>query len=412
VSRCSRLDFRIDEGSSSCLAAPHLLRARHARPLPLLRGFFFRFATPYSHLRLREDCGLPVLGPCLPLRFPRRPLMSITRDPTAHQLGRGLSSPNGNSVMRCTPPLCTSLPCIDLPPSSVVGHALASALPCLSCALLCSAVHALLHPRARICHTLADSLCPRFNSCSPNAREPAPSARLKPSASLLRSAHARHPRARNFPAHHRQLLLLAPSPRAAPRRSLSLCRGPRLRSSLPGRTPLGPDRALPLSCALAAPASPTPRVCLAPGPSHRHAWARQLAPLAALARPLPLAWAAAQSRTAAAPCAYRAAERWPAPAPVHRAEPGRRRACAWCCRLLPSRAPPTSAPPRRPCAGLRLPPSAPSAARARSRACCRQRLLPCCLLGPAEERARETDKDWGGRERCRRWGRKARCQKR
>jgi hypothetical protein len=41
--------------------------------------------------------------------------------------------------------------------------ALASALPCLSCALLCSAAHALLHPRARICHTLADSLCPCSN---------------------------------------------------------------------------------------------------------------------------------------------------------------------------------------------------------------------------------------------------------
>jgi hypothetical protein len=138
VSRCSRLDFRIDEGSSSCLAAPHLLRARHARPLPSLRGFSFRFATPYSHLRLREDCGLPVLGPCLPLHFPRRPLMSLTHDPPAHQLGRGLSSPSGNTIMRCTPPLCTSLPCIVLPPSFVVGHALASALPCLSCALLCS----------------------------------------------------------------------------------------------------------------------------------------------------------------------------------------------------------------------------------------------------------------------------------
>jgi hypothetical protein len=138
VSRCSRLDFRMDEGSSSCLAAPHFLRARHARPLPSLRGFSFRFATPYSLLRLREDCGLPVLGPCLPLRFPRRPLMSITRDPPVHQLGRGLSSPSGNIVMRCTPLLCTSLPCIALPLSSVVGHALASALPCLSCALLCS----------------------------------------------------------------------------------------------------------------------------------------------------------------------------------------------------------------------------------------------------------------------------------
>jgi hypothetical protein len=81
----------------------------------------------------------------------------------AHQLGRGLSSPNENTATRCTPPPCTSLPCIDLPPSSVVGHALVSALPCLSCALLYSAAHTLLHPRARICHTLADFLCPRFN---------------------------------------------------------------------------------------------------------------------------------------------------------------------------------------------------------------------------------------------------------
>jgi hypothetical protein len=60
------------EGSSSCLAAPHLLRAHHARPLPSLRGFSFRFATPYSHLRLREDRGLLALGPCLPLPSPRQ----------------------------------------------------------------------------------------------------------------------------------------------------------------------------------------------------------------------------------------------------------------------------------------------------------------------------------------------------
>jgi hypothetical protein len=53
--------------------------------------------------------------------------MSITRDPPAHQLGRGLSSPSGNTVMRCTPPLCTLLPCIALSP--VAGPALASALP-------------------------------------------------------------------------------------------------------------------------------------------------------------------------------------------------------------------------------------------------------------------------------------------
>jgi hypothetical protein len=58
--------------------------------------------------------------------------------PSCTVLGRGLSSPCGNTVMLCTPPLCSSLPCIALPSSSVVGHAFASALPCLSCALLCS----------------------------------------------------------------------------------------------------------------------------------------------------------------------------------------------------------------------------------------------------------------------------------
>jgi hypothetical protein len=126
---------RIDEGSSSCLAAPHLLRARHARPLPLLHGFSFRFALPYSYLRLREDGGLPILGLCLPLWFPRRPQMSITRDPPAHQLGRSLSSPSGNTAMRCTPPPCMSLPCLSMlciaPP--VAELTLASALPHRMC---------------------------------------------------------------------------------------------------------------------------------------------------------------------------------------------------------------------------------------------------------------------------------------
>jgi hypothetical protein len=39
-------DLRRGGGSSSCLAAPHLLRARHARPPPSLRSFSFRFAAP------------------------------------------------------------------------------------------------------------------------------------------------------------------------------------------------------------------------------------------------------------------------------------------------------------------------------------------------------------------------------
>jgi hypothetical protein len=135
--------FRIRRAITAAFVSPLLLPTRHATlPPPPSR-------RPWS------TCIRAV---------PSVALSSTASDQCiAHQLGRGLSSPSGNSVMRCTPPLCTLLPCIDLPPSSVVGHALASALPCLSFALLCSAAHALLHPRARICHTLADSLCPRFN---------------------------------------------------------------------------------------------------------------------------------------------------------------------------------------------------------------------------------------------------------
>jgi hypothetical protein len=57
ASRCSRLDFRIDEGSSSCLAAPQLLQARHARPLPSLHGFLL------SGLQ-RPSRTAPMLSPC------------------------------------------------------------------------------------------------------------------------------------------------------------------------------------------------------------------------------------------------------------------------------------------------------------------------------------------------------------
>jgi hypothetical protein len=88
-----------------------------------------------------------------------------------------------------SPPLgscsCAHMP---TPPASV---------PCLSCALLCSAAHALLHPRTRICHTLADSLCPRSNQAALHRRFP-------PSASLPRpSTRARATWAYSCP--HRQL---------------------------------------------------------------------------------------------------------------------------------------------------------------------------------------------------------------
>jgi hypothetical protein len=81
-------------------------------------------------------------------------------------------------------------------------------------------------------------------SCSPNAREPVPSARLKPSASLLRSAHARRP----------QLCMSAASPTPASR--LLLAPWLRLRGLHP-RAPL--PRALPTP-APPAPASRSLRV--------------------------------------------------------------------------------------------------------------------------------------------------------
>jgi hypothetical protein len=51
--------------------------------------------------------------------------------PSCTQLGRGLSSPSGNTAMRCTLPLCMSLLCSSMlciapPPSSVAGPALRS----------------------------------------------------------------------------------------------------------------------------------------------------------------------------------------------------------------------------------------------------------------------------------------------
>jgi hypothetical protein len=124
-----------------------LLRARHAQPSPSLRSFSFQFATPYPHLRFREDHGLPVLGPCLLLPSPRRPPMFTTRDSTAPLGG---SAPNRRAAAPPAPhatflytnsvaasPPCTSSPymsslCIAPPPSSVAGPALAPTLPCRS----------------------------------------------------------------------------------------------------------------------------------------------------------------------------------------------------------------------------------------------------------------------------------------
>jgi hypothetical protein len=97
-----------------------------------------------------------------------------------------------------SPSLAASLPRIHAPAPTLLRRARAtrSVRPHHQPSLLSAPL-----PNRRTISTVL-----RSSSCSPNAREPAPSARLKPSASFLRSAHARHPRAHNFPAQRRQLL--------------------------------------------------------------------------------------------------------------------------------------------------------------------------------------------------------------
>jgi hypothetical protein len=103
ASRCSRLDFRINGGSSSCLVAPHLLRVRHARLLPSLRNSSF--------LTRRAINASP------PPRGPRE--LAVCGSSELIAFSRHLH----------TSSLYTSSPCMVflLPP--VVGPALASALP-------------------------------------------------------------------------------------------------------------------------------------------------------------------------------------------------------------------------------------------------------------------------------------------
>jgi hypothetical protein len=127
---CIRTRLCKGEGISPCLATPWLLRVLYAQPSPSFRSFSFRLAMLHSHLCLREDRGLPVLGPCLPLLSPRQPLTSITRDPAAPVW------------IRSQPPYCSSsctardLPAhrrparrATAPPLPAAGHALASASP-------------------------------------------------------------------------------------------------------------------------------------------------------------------------------------------------------------------------------------------------------------------------------------------
>jgi hypothetical protein len=123
VSRCSLLDFRIDEGSSSrpttVFASRLLYLIRHAiLTLPPSRG-------PWSAY-IRVVPSIALSSTASDIHHAR---------PSCTQFGRGLSSPNENTATRCTPPPCTSslgmsLPCTVTPsPSSVAGSALTPVLP-------------------------------------------------------------------------------------------------------------------------------------------------------------------------------------------------------------------------------------------------------------------------------------------
>jgi hypothetical protein len=195
------------EGSSSCLAAPHILRARHARPLPSLRGFSFRFATPYSHLRLHEDRGLLALGPCLPLPSPRWPpinalyitAVAIT-SPTASISSNTLTASSIRPLLHHQRSPWRSQGRRHRVPASHTEAPLRTAGPCAG------ARRGLLRP-CRIAPAHARTACasaprlPRHHALAPLT--PAPATRIHaPAPTLLRRARAAPPARLGHSAHH------------------------------------------------------------------------------------------------------------------------------------------------------------------------------------------------------------------
>jgi hypothetical protein len=90
----------------------------------------------YSHLATSKlSTSSPQCRRTSPVAFSSTASSVHHARPSCTQLGRGLSSPNENTVTRCTPPSCTSslgtsLPCTVTPsPSSVAGSALTPVLP-------------------------------------------------------------------------------------------------------------------------------------------------------------------------------------------------------------------------------------------------------------------------------------------
>jgi hypothetical protein len=330
--------------STASWAGPPRIVALHSSfffQLPNLCSPGLAASLPRSHTRVRATWAYPCLGRATRARAPTAPPA-----PSAH-------IPLNTCQHRQLP---YAIACTLAPPARRRSRS------CRSSTCTDSSAHELLHRRNHAAP--APVLARRQFACvAPHQLMPEPFAPTQLRSSLVRSAPA-HPflLCRPAPALSLAPQLLhsagahAPAPanserqnRAAPPRqrpqphatsavprsprvrtqrcSFPLCRGPRLRSPLPGRTPLGPDHALPFSCALAAPASPTSRVRLAPGPSCRPG----LAP-AMRARQHP-AWARQPPRLRLAAAA------------AHR--PSRR------CELQPpacslASAPPSAAPPLRP----------------------------------------------------------------
>jgi hypothetical protein len=97
--------------------ATSILHEQFAVPLDFVRGFLL------NGLRRLSRATLLPPGRVRP-KLSRCSTSCTACDLPVHQLGRGLSSSNGDTTMRCTPSSCTAIS-----PPTVAGPAFASALP-------------------------------------------------------------------------------------------------------------------------------------------------------------------------------------------------------------------------------------------------------------------------------------------
>jgi hypothetical protein len=182
-----------------------------------------------------------------------------TRDLPAHQLGRGLSSPSGDTAMRCTSPPCTSSLCTSLPCTAPAG-------PVARVAQVCTAASSPALRRIRVPQPLACSCAAKSRACSstpapltrgsaPRTRSAPVSRRLQPRAPHLRPA----PPAR--PARH--LLTRATWVRSCARSRAYRARAEPHATSARARScpPLAPAPAPPCTSACCGRQLPRPPVC-------------------------------------------------------------------------------------------------------------------------------------------------------